>query len=77
MKGQGLHKVWRSSLGLLEESELLTLLTVLHILFGIVEYLGSIVPLIDNFMGRRSAPDMVLTIAIVDLLHYPPGFVRF
>ena len=59
------------------ESEPLILRTFLHIFFGIIEHLGPITPLVDDFMGKRSATDMVPTIFFVDLLHYPLGFVRF
>ena len=57
------------------ESESLTLLTLFYVLFGIIKHLGPIISLIDDLAGKGSALDMVLTVASVDLLHYPPGFV--
>jgi len=49
---------------------------LLHILLGIIEHFGPIVPLVDGFVGEGSTSDMVFTIAIVDFLHHLLDFVR-
>ena len=35
------------------------------------------VSLVNDFIGKRSALDMVPTVTVVDLLHYSPDFVGF
>jgi len=52
----------------------LTLWILLHIFFGIIEHVGPIVSLVDDFVGMGPTPDMFPTVAIVDLLHCPLGF---
>jgi len=42
--------------------------------FGIIEHLGPMIPLVDDFVGKGLAPGMILIVVVMDLLHCPPGF---
>ena len=50
-------------------------LWALLVIFGIVEYLGLIVSLVDGFVGKGSTSHVVSTVAIVEFLHHLVGFV--
>ena len=56
--------------------EPLALRALLYITFGIIKYLGPIVSLVDNFVGKGTSSHVVPTVAIVDFLHHFSSFVR-
>ena len=56
-------------------SKLLTPWALIHILIGVVEYLGPVVPLVYDFVDEGSAACMIPTVAVVDLLYYLLSFV--
>jgi len=47
----------------------------LHEILGIIEHLGSVIPLIDNLMGKRVTSRMVPTVTIMDFMHHSPSFI--
>ena len=55
----------------------MALRALLHVVFGITEHLGLIVPLIDRFVDDGSAYRVVFTVAIVNFLYHFLGFVMF
>jgi len=57
------------------QGEPLTLRAFLHIILGVAEHLGPVVPLDDDFVGEGVTSRMVPTIAIVDFLHHFSSFV--
>ena len=47
----------------------------LRIFLGVIEHLGPIVTLLDDFVSEGSASSMVPAITIMDLPHYSSGFL--
>jgi len=54
-------------------SKPLTLWALPHMLFGLVEHVGPMVPLVNGFVSEGSPPDMIFTVAILNLLYYLLG----
>jgi len=48
----------------------LTLQVLFHIIFGVFERLGLVIPLADDFLGEEASSHVVPTVTIMDFMHY-------
>ena len=46
-----------------------------HILLGIIEYIGSVVPLVDDHIGEEASTRVVPIVTIVNFLHHLSSLV--
>ena len=45
------------------------ILRALHIILGVIEYLGPVIPLINDLLSEEVASQMIPTITTMDFLH--------
>ena len=73
MKDQ-LCKLWRSILGLFNTGANFDIAGTFHIIFGVIEHLRPVVPVVDDFVGEGVSSCVVPTV-VVDFLDHSPSFV--
>jgi len=47
-----------------------------HIILGVIEHLGPVVPLVDDLVGERAFSRVVPTVDVVNFLHHLPSLLQ-